>query len=137
MAGDLSDVQLRDDGVLGFVGVSVVFDNPAGPSAIPVYGALAFSGPVFVSRPPPPSPPPSAGGISRVGGVGGAGAATGGVTFGLGSTAGYRSTDLEVEKKKVGSVFTRLHVMRKTPDLYPLYEAIDALIEAVLDLNRR
>ena len=114
---ETSDIVLEDDGTLKFVGVAV-FENEA-----------KFVTDVHVARPP-------AGARSGYGYAGKASAFEKPGAFTLAAT-GLPSAAADLSPKKVGPVFSRLRAMREARDTYAVYDALDALVEAVLELNRR
>lgn len=135
---DLADIFINDDH-LAFIGVQVHFAQPGRGTAFPVQvvGSLSFLGDIAIHRPTPPLPtppiPPSEGGVRYAGSaalpvVGGRSA-----TFALGplGTASLAG-DLSVTTTPA---LTKLKSMRKMRDAYPLYDAIDALIQVVLELS--
>ena len=133
---DLADIFINET-TLGFVGVQVHFSQPSGGSTpVEVLGSLAFLGNVTVYRPAPLTPSPAAplSGYTYAGAASAPGVSRG--TFALGPSPTALS-GLGAGAIKAGPAFSRLWAMRKTPEAYPLYEAIDALIEAVIELNRR
>lgn len=101
-----------------------------GSTPVEVLGSLAFPGNVTVYRPAPLTPSPAALLSGYTPGV------TRGGTFALGPSPSALP-GLGAGAIKAGPAFSRLWAMRRSPEAYPLYEAIDALVEAVIELNKR
>lgn len=135
---DLADIFINES-TLGFVGVQVHFARPDASAPVEILGSLAFVGDVAIYRPAPPTPPPPStpsGPYIYAGAASSSAPGAGGGTFAL-APSPTALPGFVAGATKVGPAFSRLWAMRKSPEAYPLYEAIDALIEAVLELNRR
>lgn len=122
MVPKASDIFLNDDGTIGLVGVAIHLVNPSDPGpldarpTVTLLGGVSFRDKVWVG-PPPTTSGPSGGAILKAGSLPGASTTLGPPT--------------------VVSGLTRLAALRKLrTDPYPLYETLDALVEAVLELSR-
>lgn len=134
MANDKnSNVFVNDDGTLGFVGAEVHFTAPGAGDGTPVYlwGSLILLNDITVARP-----------VDRKTGLSDYRAlaspvsamSSSSATFSLAGTASLATSG-------TGSMrappFLVLEALKKDPSAYPLYDTLNALIEAVLQLNRR
>lgn len=121
-----SDIFVNDDGTLGFVGSQVHFSVPGESEKAAVYvkGSLILLHDITVARP-----------IDRVAPEPLRAKSPSTATFSLAGTGSLATASASGPMK--APPFLVLEALKKDPSAYPLYDTLNALIDAVLQLNRR